>query len=156
MQLTIVAVGRMRRGPEPELVSDYLDRTTRLGKRLALSPARLIEVEARRGTGPEAEASAIYSALPAGALRVCLDERGTQMSSPDFAARLGAWRDAGIGDAAFIIGGADGLSPEIRATADHCLSFGAMVWPHMLVRVMLAEQLYRGVSILAGTPYHRT
>jgi 23S rRNA (pseudouridine1915-N3)-methyltransferase len=77
------------------------------------------------------------------------------MSSPEFANRLADWRDAGRGDLALIIGGADGLAPELRARADASLSFGKMVWPHMLVRVMLAEQLYRAASILAGSPYHR-
>jgi 23S rRNA (pseudouridine1915-N3)-methyltransferase len=84
-----------------------------------------------------------------------LDERGETESSRDFAQRLGAWRDRGVGDLALVIGGADGLDPELRRSAAFMLSFGPMVWPHMLVRVMLAEQLYRAASILAGTPYHR-
>ncbi|HSG55993.1 MAG TPA: 23S rRNA (pseudouridine(1915)-N(3))-methyltransferase RlmH, partial [Paracoccaceae bacterium] len=83
------------------------------------------------------------------------DERGAVMSSPDFADKLAGWRDAGRGDLALIIGGADGIAPDLRARADASLSFGKMVWPHMLVRVMLAEQLYRAASILAGSPYHR-
>src|SRR5690606_4164680 len=94
-------------------------------------------------------------ALPAGAVICALDERGTVMSSPDFAGRLAGWRDAGRGDLALIIGGADGIAPALRARADTSLSFGKMVWPHMLVRVMLAEQLYRAASILVGAPYHR-
>ena len=77
------------------------------------------------------------------------------MSSPDFAKRLGKWRDDGQGDVAFLIGGADGLAPDLRTEADQLLSFGKMVWPHMLARVMLSEQLYRAASILAGSPYHR-
>ena len=77
------------------------------------------------------------------------------LSSPDLAAHLAQWRDAGRQDAAFVIGGADGLDPALRARADLSISFGAMVWPHMLVRVMLAEQLYRAATILAGSPYHR-
>jgi 23S rRNA (pseudouridine1915-N3)-methyltransferase len=94
-------------------------------------------------------------AIPTGALICTLDERGAIMSSPDFADRLAGWRDAGRGDLALVIGGADGLDPALRARADASLSFGKMVWPHMLVRVMLAEQLYRAASILAGSPYHR-
>ena len=93
--------------------------------------------------------------LPKGALICCLDERGRVEPSPSFAKRLGGWRDAGRSDVAFVIGGADGIDPSLRAEADHMLSFGAMVWPHMLVRVMLSEQLYRAASILAGSPYHR-
>ena len=77
------------------------------------------------------------------------------MSSPDFADLLARWRDDGTRDAAFVIGGADGLDPTLRAEADIALSFGRMVWPHMLARVMLCEQLYRAASILAGAPYHR-
>ena len=84
-----------------------------------------------------------------------LDERGRVLSSPDFAKKLGGWRDAGRQDLALIIGGADGIDPNLRAEADFSLSFGSMVWPHMLVRVMLAEQLYRAATILSGGPYHR-
>ena len=84
-----------------------------------------------------------------------LDERGKVISSPDLSDRLAAWRDQGRGDVAFVIGGADGLDASLRAEADFALSFGKMVWPHMLVRVMLSEQLYRAASILAGAPYHR-
>ena len=84
-----------------------------------------------------------------------MDERGRTLSSPEFADHLARWRDAGRQDVAFVIGGAYGLAPSLRESADFALSFGAMVWPHMLVRVMLAEQLYRAASILAGSPYHR-
>jgi 23S rRNA (pseudouridine1915-N3)-methyltransferase len=86
---------------------------------------------------------------------VALDERGTVMTSPEFSDRLAGWRDAGRGDVTFVIGGADGIAPGLRAQADLALSFGKMVWPHMLARVMLSEQLYRAASILAGSPYHR-
>ena len=93
--------------------------------------------------------------MPAGALLAVLDERGRVMTSPEFAAELARWRDAGRQDAAFVIGGADGIAPELRARAGFALSFGKMVWPHMLARAMLAEQLYRAASILSGSPYHR-
>ena len=102
-----------------------------------------------------AEAALLRAALPEGALVVCLDERGQQLSSPEFARRLGQWADQGRADLAFVIGGADGLDPALRDEADMLLSFGPMVWPHKLVRVMLAEQLYRAASIGAGLPYHR-
>jgi 23S rRNA (pseudouridine1915-N3)-methyltransferase len=93
--------------------------------------------------------------VPAGAVLVTLDERGKVMSSPEFAAMLARWRDGGRQDVAFVIGGADGIDPSLRAKADASVSFGAMVWPHMLVRVMIAEQLYRAATILGGGPYHR-
>jgi len=102
-----------------------------------------------------AEAALLSRAIPQGALICVLDERGRVEASPAFANRLAGWRDAGRGDVAFVIGGADGIDPALRAQADHALSFGQMVWPHMLVRVMLAEQLYRAASILSGGPYHR-
>ena len=153
MKLGIVCVGRLRKGPEKALVDDYLDRFAKAGRSLGLPPATLTELDAR-GAGQAAEGALIARALPPGALRVVLDERGAQLTSPDFAARLGDWRD-GARDVALVIGGADGLAPDLRDGADLAISFGAMVWPHMLVRVMLAEQLYRAASILANGPYHR-
>lgn len=102
-----------------------------------------------------AEAALLRKAVPTGALICALDERGTVMSSPDFADSLAGWRDRGVNDLAFVIGGADGIAPDLRDEAQARLSFGQMVWPHMLARVMLAEQLYRAASILAGSPYHR-
>jgi 23S rRNA (pseudouridine1915-N3)-methyltransferase len=155
VRLTVVAVGRARSGPEQALVADYLGRAEKTGRAVGLTAARLAEVEARGRPGPEAEAGALRRALPRGAATVCLDERGTALSSPAFAARLAGWRDAGRRDAAFVIGGADGLDRGLVAEADLVLSLGPMVWPHLLVRVMLAEQLYRAAAILAGTPYHR-
>jgi 23S rRNA (pseudouridine1915-N3)-methyltransferase len=150
LRLTIVAVGRLRGGPEAALVADWLARFDRTARPLGLGPARLVEVEDRRGGGPAAEA-----ALPKGATLAALDERGRMLSSPEFADLLRRAADSGTRDFAFAIGGADGLDPRLRARADHALSFGPMVWPHMLARAMLAEQLYRAASILAGTPYHR-
>ncbi|MBN2907790.1 MAG: 23S rRNA (pseudouridine(1915)-N(3))-methyltransferase RlmH [Rhodobacteraceae bacterium] len=155
MRLHICAVGRLRAGPEQALIQDYTTRFDRTGRALALGPLSLIEVEDRKGGGKAAEARLLERALPAGALVCALDERGKTLSSPDFAAMLARWRDAGRSDAAFVIGGADGLDPTLRDRADATLSFGKMVWPHMLVRVMLSEQLYRAASILAGGPYHR-
>ncbi len=102
------------------------------------------------------EAALLARAIPDGAVTIALDERGAALSSPDLADRLAAWRDEGRRDAAFLVGGADGLDPALRDAADLALSFGPMVWPHMLARAMLAEQLYRAVTILAGGPYHRT
>lgn len=155
MRLHIAAVGRLRKGPERELVTDYLARVDRTGRALGLGPATEIEVEDRKGGGMAAEAALLERAIPAGSLLCILDERGHTMSSPDFAGHLARWRDSGRQDVTFVIGGADGLDPGLRDKADFALSFGPMVWPHMLVRVMLAEQLYRAVSILANSPYHR-
>ena len=154
MRVTICAVGRLRAGPELALIGDWLGRFDRSGRALGLGPATVVEVEDRRGGGPEAEAALLARAIPAGAALCCLDERGRQLTSPDFAAQLAAWRDAGR-EAAFVIGGANGIDPGLRGRADLSLSFGAMVWPHMLARGMLAEQLYRAATILAGAPYHR-
>lgn len=154
MKLKIAAVGRLRGGPETDLVSDYLDRFNKTGRALGLGPVSLQEVEAKKG-GMAAEAVLLERAV-AGCQPLCvLDERGKTLSSPAFADLLVKWRDEGRSEAAFVIGGADGIEPSLRAKADFSLSFGQMVWPHMLVRVMLAEQLYRAASILAGTPYHR-
>ncbi len=155
MRVHICAVGRLRAGPERALIEDYLARFARSGRALGLGPAQLHEVEDKKHGGPEAEAALLRRALPKGALICVLDERGKTLTSPDFAAHLGRWRDAGRQDAAFVIGGADGLAKDLRAGADLRLSFGAMVWPHMLARVMLSEQLYRAASILAHAPYHR-
>jgi len=155
MRLHLCAVGRLRAGPERDLVDDYLLRFDRSGRALGLGPVQEHEVEDKKNAGMGAEADLLARAVPAGAVLVTLDERGKLMSSPEFAALLAKWRDGGRQDLAFVIGGADGIDAGLRARADFSLSFGAMVWPHMLVRVMLAEQLYRAASILAGAPYHR-
>ena len=155
MRVHICAVGRLRSGPERALIDDYLTRFDRTGRALGLGPCTLHEVEDKKGGGMKAEAALLDRALPAGAVIVALDERGKLLSSPEFSDKLAGWRDMGRGDLAFVIGGADGIDPALRARADFKLSFGKMVWPHMLARVMLTEQLYRAASILAGTPYHR-
>jgi 23S rRNA (pseudouridine1915-N3)-methyltransferase len=155
MRLHLVAVGRLRSGPERALVDDYVARFDRTGRPLGLGPLTETEVEDRKGGGMAAEAALIARALPAGALVCTLDERGEMLDSPALAAQLARWRDGGRQDAAFVIGGADGIDPGLRARADASVSFGRMVWPHMLVRVMLAEQLYRAATILSGGPYHR-
>lgn len=156
MRVHICAVGRMRSGPERTLTTDYLDRFARTGRPLSLGPATEHEVEDKKNIGMSAEAVLLDRAIPANAFVVVMDERGATHSSPEFADHLRRWRDAGHQDLAFVIGGADGIDPSLRARAGHAISFGRMVWPHMLVRVMLAEQLYRATTILAGGPYHRT
>lgn len=155
MRVRIVAVGRLRDGPEKRLVDDYLDRFGKSGRAHGLGPAEVVEVDDRKGGGRAAEAELIRRAVSPGSFVLALDERGEPMGSPAFAARLAGWRDEGRRELAVMIGGADGLDPALLAEADASLSFGAMVWPHMLARVMLAEQLYRAATILAGGPYHR-
>lgn len=156
MRVTILAVGRLRAGPEADLVDDYLARFDRSGRSLGLGPARVIEVEDRRGGGAGAEAALLLARMPEGASLAALDERGRMHSSPEFAAHLRRAAESGVRDLAFAIGGADGLAREVRDTAETRISFGPMVWPHLLARVMLAEQLYRAATILAGGPYHRS
>lgn len=155
MRVHICAVGRLRKGPERELIDDYTKRFDRTGRALGLGPLSFHEVEDKKGGGMIAEAALLERTIPSGA-RICvLDERGKVMPSPEFAEFLANWRDQGAQNAAFVIGGADGIDPALRSKADFALSFGAMVWPHMLARVMLTEQLYRAASILSGSPYHR-
>lgn len=156
MKVHICAVGRLRAGPEKALIDDYLKRFEKTGRGLSLGPASFLEVDDRKGGGMAGEAALLRRAVPTGALICALDERGTVETSPQFASRIADWRDQGRSDLAFVIGGADGIDPTLRSEADHLLSFGSMVWPHIMVRVMLAEQLYRAASILSGGPYHRT
>jgi 23S rRNA (pseudouridine1915-N3)-methyltransferase len=155
LRVHICAVGRLRAGPKRDLIDDYVTRFDRTGRPLGLGPLSEHEVEDKKNAGMSAEAELLSRAVPTGAVLVTLDERGKVLSSPDFAAILAKWRDGGRQDIAFVIGGADGIDPALRARADFSLSFGAMVWPHMLVRVMLTEQLYRAATILGGGPYHR-
>jgi 23S rRNA (pseudouridine1915-N3)-methyltransferase len=151
MRTLIVAVGRAGRGPVAAQFDDY-------AKRLK-PPLDLIEVEERRPLPAAAlkarEAELLLAAVPAGGLLVALDGRGKALSSDDLAGRLAAWRERAPKALAFVIGGADGLDRSVLERADFVLSLGPMTWPHLLVRVMLAEQLYRAGSILAGHPYHR-
>ncbi len=155
MRLRICAVGRLRAGAERDLVDDYLTRFNRTGRALGLGPLEISEIDDRKGGGMAGEAALLQRAIPAGNTVCALDERGKTMTSPEFARMLGRWRDQGSNGVTFLIGGADGLDPGLREGADARLSLGKMVWPHMLARVMLCEQLYRAATILAGSPYHR-
>ncbi|SFK10257.1 23S rRNA (pseudouridine(1915)-N(3))-methyltransferase RlmH [Celeribacter neptunius] len=155
MRVQICAVGRLRAGPEAALIDDYTTRFDRTGRALGLGPLTISEVEDKKGGGMKAEAQLLERALPKGAVIVTMDERGKLISSPEFANKLAEWRDTGRSDVAFVIGGADGIDPSLRTQADFSISLGKMVWPHMLARAMLTEQLYRAASILAGAPYHR-
>jgi 23S rRNA (pseudouridine1915-N3)-methyltransferase len=134
--LHILARGRIGRGPEADLVDRYLKRVT--------WPVRLTELNDRAPLPPRGDA-----------VLIVLDEKGETLASTDFAARLGRWRDNGRREARFLIGGTDGFDQATRDSADLLLSFGKATWPHLLARAMLAEQLFRATSILAGHPYHR-
>ena len=151
MRVVIVAVGRLRAGPERDLIDGY-------AKRLAW-PLEIVEVREKKPlSGDERsarEASLLLDAVPEGAVVVALDEGGGALTSERFARRMEHWRDEGQACVAFMIGGADGHGPAVTARADLMLSLGSMTWPHQLVRVLLVEQLYRAGSILSGHPYHR-
>lgn len=153
MKIAIVAIGRLGRSPEADLVRLYAERATAAGRALGLGPVEVIEVEGRKpGKGSEAEA---LSAHLADSRVIACDERGRARSSRDFAAEIGRLRDDGVRRLVFLIGGADGLEPDLRTRAQDTLAFGPQTWPHALARVMLAEQVYRSVTLLAGGPYHR-
>ncbi|QIE56356.1 23S rRNA (pseudouridine(1915)-N(3))-methyltransferase RlmH [Pikeienuella piscinae] len=152
MRIAILAIGRQKGGPEAILVADYLARFDAVGRGLGLGPARLQEIEDKKRVG---ESRLLIDAIPDGAFAVALDERGKAISSRAFAGLICAKRDEGRRDMVFLVGGADGHTDALRARADRLLGFGPMVWPHMLARAMLAEQLYRAASILSGAPYHR-
>ncbi len=158
MQMTIAAIGRMKAGPERELAERYVGRVDKAGRRLGLSISVREFAESRAGSAAERkdqEATALLAALPPGAVLVALDESGKNLDSRAFAGRLSGWRDDGVAALVFAIGGADGLGPALLETARLRLALGAMTWPHQLVRLMLAEQIYRAVTILSGHPYHR-
>lgn len=159
MRVMIVAVGRMKAGPERDLAARYLDRAIAGGKTLGLADFAVVELPESRASSPDArkseESRAIRAALPDRAVVIALDERGKSLTSPDFASRIADWRDGGRNALALLIGGADGLDPGLRKDADLVISFSAMTWPHQLVRIMAAEQLYRATTILSGHPYHR-
>ncbi len=155
MRLHLCAVGRLRAGPERTLIDDYTRRFNAAGRSLGLGPLVEHEVEDKRGGGMAAEAALLARAIPEGAVLVALDERGEDWTSLELAQRMAGWRDQGRSDLSFLIGGADGIDPALRDRADARLRMGRLVWPHMLARVMLAEQIYRAATILNGSPYHR-
>lgn len=159
MRLTIAAVGRMKSGPERELAERYLGRLAKSGGPLGLDYAGLAEhAESRAGTAAERrrdEAGRLTASLPERAVLVALDETGLALSSEGFARELARLRDEGIRDLALLIGGPDGLDPDLRGRARAALSLGPMTWPHQIARLLLAEQIYRAATILSGHPYHR-
>jgi len=160
MRIIVAAVGRLKQGPETELSERYRKRAAQTGRQLGL--LRDIEiVEIRESRAADAgkrmieESIALANVIPDTAAVVLLDSRGDNLESIDFASQISKWRANGRPATVFVIGGADGLAPNLRDKADLRISFGSATWPHQLVRVMLLEQLYRATTILAGHPYHR-
>ncbi|HET9160564.1 MAG TPA: 23S rRNA (pseudouridine(1915)-N(3))-methyltransferase RlmH [Caulobacteraceae bacterium] len=154
MKIAILAVGRLGRAPEAALAKDYAERASAAGRSLGLGPVEIVELESRK-PGKLAEAETIRAHLASAGAVIACDEHGKAMTSRAFAARIGRLRDEGCRQLTVVIGGADGLDAEFVAEADGTLAFGVQTWPHALVRAMLAEQIYRAVTILAGSPYHR-
>ena len=159
MRLVVIAIGRLKQGPERELAERYRERSDDIGRKLGFRGLEIIEIpesRARDATSRMAEeAAAISAATPQKSVLVALDERGDNLDSVGFARHLGRWRDEQVANTIFAIGGADGLSPDLRRKANLRMAFGAATWPHQMVRVMLLEQIYRAATILAGHPYHR-
>jgi 23S rRNA (pseudouridine1915-N3)-methyltransferase len=159
MRLVIIAIGRLKQGPERELAERYRERFDDIGRKLGFRGLAIHEIpESRAGDAARRiaeEAAAISAAIPEKSVLVALDERGDNIDSTVFARHLGRWRDQSVADTIFVIGGADGLSPDLRRKAKLSVAFGSATWPHQMVRVMLLEQIYRAATILAGHPYHR-
>ncbi|HVX76336.1 MAG TPA: 23S rRNA (pseudouridine(1915)-N(3))-methyltransferase RlmH [Bradyrhizobium sp.] len=159
MRLIIISIGRLKQGPERELAERYRERFDDIGRKLGFRGLDIQEIAESRArdaaTRMSEEAAAMTAAVPEKSILVALDERGDNIDSTAFARLLGRWRDQQAANAVFAIGGADGLSPELRRKAELRMAFGAATWPHQMVRVMLLEQIYRAATILTGHPYHR-
>jgi len=159
MRLLIAAVGKLKQGPERELFAHYLGRAEAAGRKLHLSPLSVIEVaESKAATATarsKAEGEMLLAKVPPSYTLICLDRTGAALSSEAFAALLSKLRDEGRDGVAFVIGGADGLAAEVVAKAAKAMSLGPITLPHGLARIVLAEQIYRAATILAGHPYHR-
>jgi 23S rRNA (pseudouridine1915-N3)-methyltransferase len=159
MRLVVIAIGRLKQGPERQLAERYRERFDDIGRKLGFRGLEIHEIAESRArdaaTRIAEEAAAISAAIPEKSVVVALDERGDNIDSAALAGHLGRWRDQSVANNVLLIGGADGLSPELRRKAKLSIAFGAATWPHQMVRVMLLEQLYRAATILAGHPYHR-
>lgn len=159
MRIGLFAVGRLKTGPEKDLAARYFDRFAKTGPAIGLDFSRVNEVAESRASNGETrkreEAAVLLKALPEASVLLLLDERGKAMDSEAFANLLGQYRDQGKRDLTIAIGGADGLDPSLYGRADATVCLGKMTWPHQLVRILIAEQLYRAVTILSGHPYHR-
>src|SRR5260221_3171497 len=154
MRLVIIAIGRLKQGPERELAERYRERFDDLGRRLGFRGLEIHEIpESRAGDAARRiaeEAAAISAAIPAKSLLVALDERGDNVDSAAFARHLGRWRDQSVPDTIFLIGGADGLSPDFRCQAKVSLAVGSPTWPQQMVRIMLLEPIYPAPAIMSG------
>ncbi|SDP41718.1 23S rRNA (pseudouridine1915-N3)-methyltransferase [Phyllobacterium sp. YR620] len=159
MRITVFAVGRMKSGPERELADRYFDRLKKTGAPLGLEFASVTEITESRAQQPELrkqeESAKVLEALDQGGVLVLLDERGKTLSSEAFAEKIARFRDNGKRQLLLAIGGPDGHDPALRDRADLVLALGAMTWPHQIVRILVAEQMYRATTILSGHPYHR-
>jgi len=153
LRVTLLCVGRLGEGTEAQLALDYAARATATGRALGFGPVEIVEVEARKA-GKAAEGAVLLDRISNDYMIAC-DERGPARTSRDFASRLARLRDEGVRRLVFVIGGADGLDEKVLSTARERLAFGPQTWPHALARAMLAEQIYRAATIMAGTPYHR-
>lgn len=153
MRIVILSVGKMKSGPERDLVDDYLRRAGQIGKRVGVRAVE--EIEVASGNGRDAEAKRALDKLPKSAQIVLLDERGKSLRSEDFSKFLKTHAEDAVPELVFVIGGADGHGKAIASRADFKLSLGAATWPHRLLRAMLAEQIYRAFSIQQGLPYHK-
>jgi 23S rRNA (pseudouridine1915-N3)-methyltransferase len=158
MRIIVAAVGRLKRGPESELAERYRERAAKSGRGIGLRSLDIIEISESRARDAQRrmleESIALANIIPERAAVVLLDPSGEALDSNGFVKRLRGWNDGGR-DAAFVIGGPDGLAPTLSEKADLHLAFGALTWPHQLVRVMLLEQIYRAITIMSGHPYHR-
>ena len=159
MRLMIASVGRMKDGPERQLAARYVERARQAGRALGFTALEEIELpESRARDAAERkreEAAALLKAIGPDAFIVALDERGTSLTSPALANKIGQWRDEGARSLAFVIGGADGLDDTLRGSAKLTLALGTLTWPHQLARILITEQIYRAMTILSGHPYHR-
>ena len=159
MRLVVISIGRLKQGPERELAERYRKRFDDIGRKLGFRGLEIHEIPESRARDAATrigdEAAAISAAIPEKSVLVALDERGDNIDSAAFARLLGRWRDEAVANTIFVIGVADGLSPDLRRKARLSVAFGSATWPHQMVRVMLLEQLYRAATILAGHPYHR-
>jgi 23S rRNA (pseudouridine1915-N3)-methyltransferase len=159
MRIQVSAVGRLKAGPERKLAELYLERAGTLGRGAGIAPVSVAEIAESRAATADLrmadEAARLRAGLPDDAVTIALDGGGRDLTSDEFAALIGRWRDGGAGTLAFFIGGPDGLAPEIKASSGTRLAFGRMTWPHRLARIMLLEQVYRSVTILVNHPYHR-
>ena len=159
MRTLIAAVGKIRPGAEKELAERYCQRARQMGRNIGFSGPDMVEIDEARarqeGQRRQMEAARLLAAAGDSGPKIAFDEHGKTLTTRQFAKRLGGWRDEGASSCALLIGGPDGHGGEVLDKADLVIALGAMTWPHMLARAMIAEQLYRAMTILAGHPYHR-